>query len=169
MVRPAGPVPPTVMTQLQPGDAFPALTLTTADGDLALPDVLAGSFGIVLFNRGAWCPYCTAQLRSFQRARPKLAEAGAEVVALWADDEATTKDFAEQNRIQFPIGYGADVAAVAAATGAFVNPDPLFLQSTGFVLGPDGKVLVSVYSSGAIGRLVPDDVIGMINWVRSQH
>jgi hypothetical protein len=27
-------------------------------------------------------------------------------------------------------------------------------------------VLVSVYSSGAIGRLVPDDVIGMIQYVK---
>jgi hypothetical protein len=37
----------------------------------------------------------------------------------------------------FPIGYAV---AVAAATGAFVNPDPTFLQSTGFVLDPGGKV-----------------------------
>jgi hypothetical protein len=36
------------------------------------------------------------------------------------------------------------------------------------VLGPDGRVIVSVYSSGAIGRLVPEDVAGMIEFVR-QH
>jgi len=56
---------------------------------------------------------------------------------------------------------------LAAATGAFVNPDPVYVQSTGFVLTPTGKVLVSVYSSGAIGRLVPDDVIGMIQYVKT--
>ena len=66
------------------------------------------------------------------------------------------------------MGHGADAQAVAAATGAFVNPDPQYLQSTGFVLGPDGRVIVSVYSSGAIGRLVPEDVAGMIEYVR-QH
>ncbi|WP_285689186.1 redoxin domain-containing protein [Actinoplanes sp. NBRC 103695] len=157
------------MTLLKPGDGFPALTLTTAAGELALPEALTGDFGIVLVNRGVWCPYCASQLRSFQRAQPKLAEAGAKVVALWVDDEATTKDFIDKNNIQFPIGYGADAVAVAAATGAFVNLDPTYLQSTGFVLDPNGKVLVSVYSSGAIGRLVPDDVIGMIQYVRSQH
>ena len=42
----------------------------------------------------------------------------------------------------------------------------MYLQSTAFVLDPDGKVLVSVYSSGAIGRLVPGDVIGMIGYLR---
>jgi hypothetical protein len=55
---------------------------------------------------------------------------------------------------------------VAELTGAFVNPDPVYLQSTGFVLDPHGKVVVSVYSSGAIGRLVPDDVAGLVRYVR---
>jgi alkyl hydroperoxide reductase subunit AhpC len=40
------------------------------------------------------------------------------------------------------------------------------LQSTGFVIDPTGRVVVSVYSSGAIGRLVPEDVIGMIRYIR---
>ena len=52
------------------------------------------------------------------------------------------------------------------STGAFVEPERGFLQSTGFVLNPDGQVVVSVYSSGAIGRLVPDDVIGLIRYLR---
>ena len=33
---------------------------------------------------------------------------------------------------------------------------------------PDGKVIVSVYSSGAIGRLVPEDVAGLVKYVRAQ-
>jgi NAD(P)-dependent dehydrogenase (short-subunit alcohol dehydrogenase family) len=63
----------------------------------------------------------------------------------------------------------ADADAVAAATGAFVNDAPRYLQSTGFVLDPEGRVIVSVYSSGAIGRLVPEDVIGLIRYVREQR
>ncbi|AGL18046.1 redoxin domain-containing protein [Actinoplanes sp. N902-109] len=153
------------MTLLQPGDQFPALRLTTTAGDLTLPDRLAGDFGVVLVNRGAWCPYCVAQLGAFNRALPKLPG----VVALWTEDEATTKDFAERKKIGFPVAYGVDAAAVAEATGAFVNPGPRYLQSTGFVLDPAGKVLVSVYSTGAIGRLVPDDVLGLIDYVRSHQ
>ena len=42
----------------------------------------------------------------------------------------------------------------------------MYLQSTGFVLAPHGKVVVSVYSSGAIGRLVPEDVAGLVRYVR---
>jgi len=40
----------------------------------------------------------------------------------------------------------------------------VYLQSTGFVLDPHGKVVV--YSSGAIGRLAPDDVAGLVRYVR---
>jgi hypothetical protein len=57
-----------------------------------------------------------------------------------------------------------DAHAIAEATGAFVNPDPVYLQSTGFVLNPDGTVLISVYSSSAIGRLVPEDVVGLVRY-----
>jgi hypothetical protein len=41
-------------------------------------------------------------------------------------------------------------------------------QSTGFVLDPRGRIVVSVYSSGAIGRLVPEDVIGLLRHDRDR-
>jgi peroxiredoxin len=155
------------MTLLNPGDQFPALSLTLSGGGaLALPDALAGEFGVVLFYRGAWCPYCNSQLRAFQRAAGSLAEAGARVVALSVDDETTTRELIAKHGLTFPVGHSADARAVAAATGAFVNDDPLFLQSAGFVLDPAGRVVVSVYSSGAIGRLVPEDVLGLIRYLR---
>jgi hypothetical protein len=87
-------------------------------------------------------------------------------VAPSVDDEATTRDLIARYGLRFPVGHSADAAAVADATGAFVNPGPPFLQSTGFVLAPDGRVILSVYSSGAIGRLVPQDVIGLIGYLR---
>ena len=155
------------MTLLNPGDQFPALTLALPGGDsLALPDALAGGFGVVLFYRGSWCPYCNAQLRAFQRASESLAEMGAKVIVLSVDDEATTQELIAKHGLTFPVGHSADARAVAKATGAFVNDDPTYLQSTGFVLDPNGRVVVSVYSSGAIGRLVPDDVMGLIRYLR---
>ncbi len=157
------------MTLLRPSDPFPALTVNLPGGAaLRLPDVLAGHFGVVLFYRGAWCPYCNAQLSAFQHALDRLAELDVMVVALSVDDEATTRDLIARHGLRFPVGHSADAAAIAQATGAFVNPDPVYLQSTGFVLDPDGRVVVSVYSSGAIGRLVPQDVIGLVGYVRGQ-
>jgi peroxiredoxin len=88
------------------------------------------------------------------------------VTALSVDDEATTADLIARLGLEFPVGHSAPARAIAEATGAFVNDDPLFVQSTGFVLNPRGEVVVSVYSSGAIGRLVPEDVIGLIRYLR---
>jgi peroxiredoxin len=157
------------MTLLHPGDKFPVLNVALPDdGRLELPDALAGHYGVVLFYRGSWCPYCNAQLRAFQRAADRLAEVDARVVALSVDDEATTAALVAKHGLEFPVGHSADARAVAEATGAFVDPGRGFLQSTGFVLDPPGQVVVSVYSSGAIGRLVPEDVVGMITYLRSR-
>lgn len=155
------------MTRLAPGDLFPSITVTPVDGEpIQLPDAFAGHFAVVLFYRGSWCPYCNAQLRAFQRAQETLADLDVRTVALSVDDESTTRELVAKHRLQFPVGHDADARAIAETTGAFVNPEPVHLQSTGFVLNPEGRVIVSVYSSGAIGRLVPDDVAGLIRYVR---
>jgi peroxiredoxin len=156
------------MPLLHPGDPFPQLTITPASGQtFSLPDAAAGTFAVVLFYRGAWCPYCNAQLRAFERAGQALAENDIRVAALSVDDKETTAALVARHKLTFPVGYGADAAAVATLTGAFVNPGPVYLQSTGFVLDPAGQIIVSVYSSGAIGRLVPDDVVGLVRYMRA--
>ena len=129
----------TETTLLRPGDQFPALTVARPGGGaLALPDDLIGHFGVILFYRGSWCPYCNAQLSAFQRSLDRLADIGALVAALSVDDEATTQDLIARHGLRFPVGHSADARAIAAATGAFVNDDPVYLQSTGFVLDPGG-------------------------------
>ena len=160
------------MPLLSPGDAFPPLTMSVIDGDadraLTVPDAFAGDFGVVLFYRGAWCPYCLLQLRSFERAHHVLDDVGVGVVATSADDRDTTAALVADLGLTFPVGHSADTAALAASTGAFVNAEPAFLQSTGFVLDGDGRVAVSVYSSGAIGRLVPQDVVEFVRRARER-
>jgi peroxiredoxin len=158
------------MTLLNTGSAFPDLTVDVAGGGpISVREELAGHYGVVLFYRGSWCPYCNAQLRAFARADDQLYAVDATVVALSVDDEATTRDLITKHGLSFPVGHSADAHAVAAATGAFVHPQRGCLESTGFVLDPVGTVLTSVYSSLAIGRLVPEDVIGLIRYVREHE
>ena len=158
------------MPLLNPGEHFPHITITPVDGEpVELPDALAGHFAVILFNRGSWCPYCNAQLRAFQRNAEKLDGLDVKVVSLSVDDEATARELIAKHGLTFPVGHSADAAAIREATGAFVNADPVHLQSTGFVLDPDGSVVVSVYSSGAIGRLVPEDVAGLVSYITSKQ
>jgi|SRR3954452_24549105 peroxiredoxin len=157
------------MNLLHPGDVFPSISLAQAGGEtIELPSALAGDYAVVLLYRGSWCPYCNAQLRAFQRAQERLAELGVRVVALSVDDEATTQALIDRHGLTFAVGHSADAAALHEAVGAFVSGEPPYVESTGFVLDPEGRVIVSVYSSAGIGRLVPDDVAGLIRYLRDQ-
>lgn len=154
---------------LQNGQTFPALTLPkVGGGTLSLPGDLDGKWGVVLIYRGSWCPYCNAQLASFQKRLGDLHDLGAEVVALSVDPEDKADETVEAHGLAFGVGHSADLSTVARATGGFANADAGYLESTGFMLRPDGTILTSVYSSNAIGRLVPADVIGQLQYVQSQ-
>ncbi len=155
-------------THLANGQPMPALSLQrVGGGTISLPGDLAGSFGVVLIYRGAWCPYCNTQLSGFARAADTLTELGVKVVALSVDDEATSAALVDKRHLPFPVGHSADPDAVAAATGAYTNDEPHYLQSTGFVLAPDGTIITVVYSSGAIGRLLADDVAGLVRYAKT--
>lgn len=154
---------------LNNADVFPTLSFArVGGGEIDLPGDLAGSFGVILFHRGSWCPYCNAQLAAFARAADEFTKEGVKVVSISSDDRETSEAFVKKHQINFPIGYGADARAVAAVTGAAVNEQPLCLQATGFIIEPDGRIVTAVYSTRAIGRLMPDDVLDFIRHLKSK-
>ena len=156
------------MPLLNNGDAFPKLTIPAVGGGaITLPDAFAGAWGVVLIYRGAWCPFCNGQLAGFAAEKGALDGLGIKVVALSVDDEATSAATVAKNHLQFPVGHSANADAVAAATGAFVNPNPHYLQPASFVLAPDGTVKAGVYATSAIGRMVAKDVVGFVGYLQS--
>ena len=149
------------------GDFFPSLTFTRAgSGEIHLPGDLAGGCGVILFHRGSWCPFCNDQLAAFARAADQFAGEGIKVVSVSVDDrERRRRLLKSKNRL--PGRLSADARAVSAATGASVNDDPLYLQATELVLNPEGRIVTAAYSTGAIGRLLPDDVLGFVRHLKS--
>ena len=159
-------------TILDAGDLFPKLTFTLTTGEtIETPGGLVNPWNVVLFNRGHWCPFCVAQLKSFQSGLDKLAAEGIGVLSASVDTLEHAKETQANTGATFPIAYGLPVKETAAAIGAFYDPAPThtapYIQSTGFVLAPGGKILVSVYSSGAIGRLAWQDVLGLVRYAKS--
>jgi peroxiredoxin len=147
---------------LQNGDVFPSLTFArVGGGEIHSPGDLAGWLGVILFHRALWYGFCNAQLTAFARAADKLGEEDIKIVSVSVDDREKSEALFEQRKRGFPVAYGADARAVSAA-GAFVNDAPVYLQATGFVLNPEGPIVTAVYSIGAIGRLMPDDVLGLV-------
>lgn len=157
------------MNRLMNGQKFPALELPKVGGGLLkLPEALAGSFGVVLVYRGDWCPFCNKQLAAFERAAASFEQIGIKTAALSADTGPIAAGTVEKHKIRFPVGHSADIAAVSKLLGTYTNDQPPALQTSGFVLAPDGSVVVAVYSSSAIGRLVPEDVAGLVSYIKSK-
>jgi len=156
---------------LQNDQIFPNLEIPAIGGGvLNLPRHLAGNYGVILVYRGHWCPFCNDQMAAFADATEALANDGIKVVAFSVDDGASTKDFVAKHHIPFKMGHSAQIETITAATGACRNQHPVrghFLENTGFVLAPDGAVVSAVYSSRAIGRLVPNDVIRLVAFMKS--
>ncbi|MGA8147000.1 MAG: peroxiredoxin family protein [Gallionellaceae bacterium] len=157
---------------LDTGDKFPNLKLQTIDGSIIeIPTGLKNPWNVILFYRGFWCPFCKTQLKSFQSGLEKLTAEGIGVLAVSVDPLDKAKETQKETGAAFPIAYGLPVKETAEAIGAFYDEAPThtapYLHSTGFVLGPDGKVVVSVYSSSAIGRLAWQDVLAMVQYIKS--
>ena len=152
------------------GSPFPHLSLPTTGGDeLLLPAATQGRYGVVLVYRGAWCPYCVGQLRSFATRHNQLQAEGISTVALSADSRDTARQTVLDLHIPFPVACEADVPEVSRALECYTDPDVTFFQSTGFVLDPGGNVLLALYSSGPIGRLGPSDVVGFVGRHRDKN
>lgn len=81
----------------KPGTVMPDFTLPDADGaSVSLGGLVADGPAVVVFYRGAWCPYCNLALRAYQQeVLPQLENLGAKLVAVSPqvpDDSLSTKD-----------------------------------------------------------------------------
>lgn len=150
---------------------FPDLVIPKVGGGALRPaNDLHGKYRVILIYRGHWCPFCNEQIAAFAQAADALSEAGIDVMAFSVDDEATSAAFAAKHRWPFSLGHSADVETIVERTGACDMHHPgrgHFLETTGFILAPDGAIVNAVYSTRAIGRLVPGDVIRLVAFMRS--
>ena len=92
------------------------------------------------------------------------------MIAASVDEEKHSLSTVESLGLTFPVAHGLPVVETARTIGGYYDATPRgqapYLQSTGFVLGPDRRILLAVYSSGAIGRLGWQDVIGMVEYAQ---
>ncbi len=66
------------------------------------------------------------------------------------------------------MGFGLDAVNISRATGAFYDAEGGFLHAAGFIVSPDGKIALAVYSSGPLGRLTSQDSLGWIKFKMGQ-
>ncbi len=69
-----------------------------------------------------------------------------------------------QADLAFPIIYGV-TRTQADSIGSWWEDRRSIIQPSEFILNASGKVVSATYSTGPIGRVMPEDALKMINFV----
>ncbi|HSM15376.1 MAG TPA: redoxin domain-containing protein [Gemmatimonadales bacterium] len=155
--------------RMEVGEPFPVVRAhRLGGGKIVLPGDVADRWAVILFYRGNWCPYCRQQLADFQEHLDRFRAADVSVIALSADPEVEARTTVEELGIEFQVGYGLAPVDIEKTLGTYLGRGDAFIQATGFVLSPKGRTALAVYSSGAVGRLVANDVLGLIDYAKKQ-
>lgn len=166
------------------GEAAPGFELPDARGGSVTLAGLRGEGPVVLvFYRGAWCPYCNLQLRAFQAALADIHAAGASLVAISPQTPENSLTLAEQAKLAFPVlsDVGNDVArsyglvyALGAADrelhggvgidlAAFNDDDSWELPAAAvFVVDTDRTIRYASVAGDYRWRVGPDEVLAAL-------
>lgn len=100
------------------------------------------------------------QLAAFEEKKVELEKLGATIVAASVDtlDQATE---VMDRGFSFQIAYDA-TKADGDLLGAWWESQRGYIQPTDFIIGRGGSVLGSMYGSGQVGRMSPDEALHFI-------
>ena len=104
-------------------------------------------------------------MAAFEKARPELEALGIKIAAASVDPLDKAREVAAE--LSYPVGYGV-TRTMAEQIGAWWEERRSIIQPSEFLVGADGKVRASTYSSGPIGRVDPADVIRLVNFYDKQ-
>ena len=91
------PTPP----QLQPGSPLPDFEAVHEDGTRVRSSGLQGSPAVILFVRGTWCPFCSAQVRKLTQYYRDITDLGAALILVTPKPLETTRRVAEFFKVEF--------------------------------------------------------------------
>jgi len=82
------------------------------------------------------------------------------------DDQEKTAEVAED--LGFPVAYGM-TREQGDAMGFWWEEKRQIIQPSEFLLSRSGKVMISVYSNGPIGRMDPQETLKLIKYLNAQR
>lgn len=93
-----------VNNALKPGAKMPSFALSDIDGNTVTSDELLKKGNlVVVFYRGAWCPFCNLYLQNLQKEAEKLKQAGGNIVAISVENPDKSSSVAAKNELQFTV------------------------------------------------------------------
>ncbi|MEI8228059.1 MAG: peroxiredoxin [Planctomycetota bacterium] len=92
------------MSSLTVGDPAPHFQAVLQDGStFNLADLLGKKIVVLFFYPKDHTPVCTKEACAFRDSYEKFVAAGAEVIGVSSDSQASHRSFAEKHRLPFPI------------------------------------------------------------------
>lgn len=167
------------------GDLAPDVALPGAG---TLSSVISAGPLVLKFYRGRWCPYCTLELRAWQRSLERLEALGVRFLAISPQDPAQTESTRRRDGLTMPLisdgdnavakrfgiayplsaeeqrlmrSVGVDLALINRAAGGWSLPLPAL-----YVIGRDRRIAYSFVNGDYCNRAEPEDVIAAIRTLR---
>jgi peroxiredoxin len=107
-------------------------------------------------------------LADFQQHKAEFDALEVEIVALSADREEEAGGTVQELGLEFRVLYDLDPEATSRAIGCYTgkHEGKPHIQPAAFILGPDGRIVHAMYSSGKVGRLTANDALTMVKDLR---
>jgi peroxiredoxin len=169
------------------GDRAADFELPNARGHrVRLADRLERGPVVLIFYRGAWCPFCNLQLRSFQQVLPEIEALGASLLAISPQLPDGSRAMVERNALTFEVLSDLDstVASAYGITFTLASTDrALFLEvgndlgkangdhtwvlpaPSTFVIVPDGTIHHARVDPDYTSRIAPDEVLSALRMI----
>jgi peroxiredoxin len=149
-----------------PGALMPDGELLDVRGSAtSLAQVRAGRPAVVVFYRGAWCPYCNIALRTYEaELAPALADRGVVMIAVSPQKPDGSLSTAETNQLTYAVVSDAG-NQIASALGILTEPSPDAAAAAQKV----GLDLAEHNADGGLTLPMPTTVVvdaaGVIRWI----
>jgi peroxiredoxin len=167
------------------GHEAPDFTLPDANGaKVSLKERLAEGPVVLVFYRGAWCPYCNLQLRAYQQHLDQFAERGARLLAVSPQTPDKSMTFAETAELGFDV-LSDEGGHVVARYGLVFEVDAAsreVMQGIGidladhngegtwrlpvpatYVVGQDGEIIFAAVDGDYRRRAEPADLLAALD------
>ncbi len=89
---------------LNVGAKIPSFTLLNEKNEqISSEDLLKEGNLVLVFYRGAWCPYCNLYLKSLQKDLDKITNSGGKLVAVSVENPDTSLTVSQKNELKFTV------------------------------------------------------------------
>lgn len=166
---------------LKVGDIAPAFAGTDLSGKpIALQSLLEEGPVVLIFYRGAWCPYCNKYMSQLEESLSQFKEKGARVVAITPETLASAEKAVEKTSATFSVItdternimksykvlYTVPQNVLGALEGYGINltesngkSDNVLPVPATYVIGQDGKVKFVHYDENYKQRAPVEEII----------